>query len=155
GPGVSPRRRFTRPRPRCSPFARRRDPTKRRRSRKHAAPRPPPTRNPREGEGAAAGKGRGPTRRWFRKGLVSSFAVSRAENSRLSALRVLPRLLKSSLVRVQLDAEQLATDEDVVAVRELAVGLEAHVGAVAAAEVREEVVPFSFFDAAVLGGHVD
>ena len=58
-------------------------------------------------------------------------------------------------VCVQLDAEELAADEDVVSVGELAVRLEADVGAVPAAEIREEEVPFFVLDGAVLRGHED
>src|SRR5262249_36776984 len=58
-------------------------------------------------------------------------------------------------VRVQLDAEELAADEDVVAVGELSVGLQTHVRAVAAAVVGEEVVALALLDAAMLGGHVN
>src|SRR5262249_44163901 len=58
-------------------------------------------------------------------------------------------------VGVQLDAQELAADEEVVAVGEVALALDAHVGAVAAVEVGEGELAAVLFDAAVGAGHVE
>src|SRR5262249_45350519 len=58
------------------------------------------------------------------------------------------------LGRGDLDAQELAADEEVVAVGELALGLEAHVRAVAAVEVREGDLSARVLELAVRRAHV-
>src|ERR1700722_14271341 len=57
--------------------------------------------------------------------------------------------------RRDLDAQQLSPDEEVVAVGQLALGLEAHVGAVAAAQVGQRELSAGVFELAVRGAHVE
>jgi len=59
------------------------------------------------------------------------------------------------LVGVEFDAEQLAADEQIVAVSKFAFALDTNVGAVAAIEIGERELAVVFFDAAMRPGHVE
>src|SRR5262249_6909270 len=58
-------------------------------------------------------------------------------------------------IAVELDAQQLSADENVVAVAELALALQADVGAITAVEIREGELCADLFDAAVRRGHIE
>src|SRR5262249_22667595 len=60
-----------------------------------------------------------------------------------------------SSVGVELDPQELAADEEVVAVREIALALDAHVGAVAAVEIGEREFAAVLLEPTVRAGHVE
>src|SRR5688500_12879070 len=68
----------------------------------------------------------------------------------VAPLRGAPRALS---VRVELDAQQLATDEKVVAVPELPLGLQPYIGSVTAIQIGEGKFPSAFLDAAMRARH--